>query len=56
MNRIRNDHQFLVVRVFTVLYHVGVGIPAEITGVCLLPVNDQDSGANFIAVLQDWLI
>ena len=51
MNRIRNDQEFLVVCIRVILHHGGISVTAEIAGVGLLPVHDQDRVSNLIAVL-----
>ena len=56
MHRIRNDHQFFIVRILTVLDHICISILTEITGMSLLPVNDQNSAANLIGIFQNRLI
>ena len=56
MNRIGNDHQFLVVRIFAVFYHVGIGIAAEIAGMGFFTMDQKHRRANLIGVLQNRLI
>ena len=51
-----DDHEFLVVRVFAVFDHVGIGVFAEIAGMGVLAVNQKDGAAYLIAVLKDGLI
>ena len=51
MNDIRDDEQFLIVP-----GQLGKSILAEIAGVSLLPVHDQNSAADFIGVAQNRLV
>ena len=55
VNSAGNDHKFLVVRVLTVFDHVGIGVTAEITGVCLVPVDQKDCTAELLHVTQPTL-
>ena len=41
MHRIRDDQQFLVLWLRIAFHHGSIGIPAEIAGVGLFPMNDQ---------------
>ena len=41
-----DDHEFLVVRVFAVFDHVGIGVFAEIAGMGVLAVNQKDCASQ----------
>ena len=51
-----NDHQFLVVRVPAAIDHIGIGITAEIAGMGVLAMNQENSAADLIRVLEDRLV
>ena len=36
MHRIRNNHEFLIIRILAVLYHICIGILRKIAGMSLL--------------------
>ena len=56
MHRAGDDEQFLILRVLVSLHHMGVSVPAHVAGVGLLSVDDKDSVADLIGVLEDGLI
>ena len=51
-----DDHEFLVVRVFAVFDHVGIGVFAEIAGMGVLAVNQKDCASDLIGILKDRLV
>lgn len=56
VHSIRDDQQFLVVRVRVVLDHGGVGVAAEIAGMGLLTVHHQHRAADLVDVPQNRLV
>ena len=56
VHRAGDDQQLLVLRVRVPLHHMGIGVPAHVAGVGLLSVDDKDSGADLIGVLEDGLV
>lgn len=56
MRRACDYQQLFVVRVGVVLYHRGVGVAAEVAGVCLFAVHDEHRAADFVAVLEYRLV
>lgn len=51
-----DSQKFLVAGVLAVLYHVGIGILAEIEGVCLVAVHDENRGPDLIRIFKDRLV
>ena len=56
VDSVRDDQQLFIVRVLAILDHVGIGITAEIAGVGLLAMDDQNGATNFVAVLENRLV
>ena len=56
MHRAGDDEQLLVLRIGVALHHGGIGVPAEVAGVGLLTVDDQNSGADLVAVPENGLV
>lgn len=56
MHGARNEQQFFVVRIAAPSHHISIGIFAEIAGMSLLPVDDEDCAADFTGILQNGLI
>ena len=49
-------HELLVIRVIAAVYHVVIGILAEVEGMRLRSMNYEHSAADLVAVHQDRLI
>jgi branched-subunit amino acid transport protein AzlD len=56
MYRIRNYHQFLVLRIFAVFYHCRVSVLSHIAGMSLFPMHNKHSTSDFIGILQNRLV
>lgn len=46
MDSIRNDHQFFVLCVWIIVHHICIGVSAEVAGVRLLPVDNQNGASS----------
>ena len=56
MDGLRDDHEFLVVRILAVFDHIGIGVTRKIAGMRLVAVDQEDCAADLIGVLKDRLI
>lgn len=53
---VRNYEELLIVRIRVILYHIRIGIAAEIAGMRFPTMYHQYRAADLIAVFQDWLV
>lgn len=56
VDSVGDDEELLILWHRIAVHHLGVGVLAEIAGMCFFAVHDENGGADLVRVGEDWLV